>query len=504
MLTTPTLDYNLLAPILIVLGGALIGVFVEGFVGRAYRARIQIIIALATTATAFCWVISIHNMISQAAAVDSVSIDGGGLFMQGTILALAFVALLFFTQNDHFAPQASALPGSQEEAAAVLAGVQMTEIYPLVLFAISGMLLFPVAHDLITLFVALEVLSIPLYIITGLARRRRLLSQEAALKYFLLGAYSSAFFLFGGALLYGFSGSLSLATIRTAAAVPGANHIFLLLGIVLMSVGLLFKVGAVPFHSWTPDVYQGAPTAVTGFMAACTKVAAFGAMFRIFIVGFAAVQNDWRPVFVAISILTMVGGAIAVIAQRDVKRSLAYSSITHAGFLLAGVIALSKAGLTSMMFYLVAYGFATIGAFGIATLVRDSTGEVSDINRWAGLAKKSPGIATAFALFLLSFGGIPLTAGFIAKFSIFTAAYASGNIAIVVVGALSSAIALFFYLRIILIMFFKEPTDDTVTVAVPSFLISTGITICFVITLVLGVYPNLLFNLADTMTTLVP
>ena len=231
----------------------------------------------------------------------------------------------------------------------MLAGVQMTEIYPLVLFAISGMLLFPVAHDLITLFVALEVLSIPLYIITGLARRRRLLSQEAALKYFLLGAYSSAFFLFGGALVYGFSGSLSLATIRTAAATPGANHIFLLLGIVLMSVGLLFKVGAVPFHSWTPDVYQGAPTAVTGFMAACTKVAAFGAMFRIFIVGFAAVQNDWRPVFVAISIVTMAGGAIAAISQRDVKRTLAYSSITHAGFLLAGVIALSVPAVIALL-----------------------------------------------------------------------------------------------------------------------------------------------------------
>ena len=504
MFTTPVLDYNLLAPILIVLGGALLGVLVEGFVGRAYRARIQIIIALISVATAFGWVISIRSKTSQASAIDSVSIDGAGLFLQGTILALSFVALLFFTQNDHFAPQASALPGSAEESEAMLSGVQMTEIYPLVLFAISGMLLFPVAHDLVTLFVALEVLSIPLYIITGLARRRRLLSQEAALKYFLLGAYSSAFFLFGGAFLYGFSGSLSLGTIRTAAANPDSNHIFLFLGVLFVSVGLLFKVGAVPFHSWTPDVYQGAPTPVTGFMAACTKVAAFGAMFRIFIVGFGAIANDWRPVFVAIAIVTMVGGAIAAISQRDVKRTLAYSSITHAGFLLAGVISLSKVGLTSMMFYLVAYGFATIGAFGIVTLVRDSTGEVNDLNRWAGLAKKSPGVATAFSLFLLSFGGIPLTAGFIAKFSIFSAAYATGNIAIVVVGVISSAIALFFYLRVVLIMFFKEPTDDTVTVAVPSFMVGSGITICFVITLVLGVYPDLLFNLANTMTTLVP
>jgi NADH-quinone oxidoreductase subunit N len=474
MLTSPSLNYNLLAPILIVLGGALLGVLVEGFVGRAYRARFQIVIALLTVATALGWVIAIRNtQPNQTAAIDSVSIDGAGLFLQGTILALSLVALLFFTQNDHFAPQASALPGSEEEAAAILAGVQMTEIYPLVMFAISGMLLFPIAHDFITLFVALEVLSIPLYIVTGLARRRRLLSQEAALKYFLLGAYSSAFFLFGAALLYGFSGSLSLQAIRTAASNPGSNRIFLFLGVLFVSVGLLFKVGAVPFHSWTPDVYQGAPTPVTGFMAACTKVAAFGAMFRIFIVSFGAIANDWRPVLVAVSILTMVGGAIAAISQRDIKRTLAYSSITHAGFLLAGVIALSKIGLTSMMFYLVAYGFATIGAFGIVSLVRDSTGEVGDINRWAGLAKKSPIVATAFALFLMSFGGIPLTAGFIAKFSIFTAAYDSGNIAIVVVGVISSAIALYFYLRLVLIMFFREPTDDTVTVTIPSFLVST-------------------------------
>ena len=504
MFTTPTLDYNLLAPILLVLGGALLGVLVEGFVGRVYRARAQIIIALATIAAALGWVISIRNSTSQSAAMDSVSIDGSGLFMQGAILALAFVSLLFFTQNDHFAPQASALPGSVEEAEAIRAGVQMTEIYPLVLFAVSGMLLFPVAHDLITLFVALEVLSIPLYIITGLARRRRLLSQEAALKYFLLGAYSSAFFLFGVAFLYGFSGSLSLGMIRTAAANPSSNHIFLFIGVLFISVGLLFKVGAVPFHSWTPDVYQGAPTPVTGFMAACTKVAAFGAMFRIFIVAFGAIQRDWRPFFVAISLITMVGGAIAAISQRDVKRTLAYSSITHAGFIMAGVIALSKAGLTSMMFYLVAYGFATIGAFGIVTLVRDSTGEVNDLNRWAGLAKKSPGVAAAFSFFLLSFGGVPLTAGFIAKFSIFTAAYATGNAAIVIVGVISSAIALFFYLRVVLIMYFKEPTDETVTVALASPMVGTGIVICFLVTLVLGVYPNLLFNVANTMTTLVP
>ncbi|MCX6455161.1 MAG: NADH-quinone oxidoreductase subunit N, partial [Actinobacteria bacterium] len=265
-----------------------------------------------------------------------------------------------------------------------------------------------------------------------------------------------------------------------------------------LSVGLLFKVGAVPFHSWTPDVYQGAPTSITGFMAACTKVAAFGATLRIFYVAFDSVQWSWKPIVATIAVLTMVFGAIAAIAQRDIKRTLAYSSITHAGFLLLGVMALSKSGLSASLFYLVAYGFATLGAFGIVTLVRDSAGEVTDINRWVGLGKKSPLVASAFALFLLSFGGVPLTSGFIGKFSIFSAAYESGNIYLVVVGVLSSAVALFFYLRIVLMMFFAEPTSDTVSVIIPSVLTRIAITACAAMTLLLGVFPGFLLNITET------
>ena len=400
--------------------------------------------------------------------------------------------------TDNFTAQASAIPGSTEENQSIAAGKQQSEVFPLTLFAISGMMLFPIATDLITLFVALEVLSLPLYLMAGLARRRRLLSQEAALKYFLLGAYSSAFFLFGAAFLYGFSGSLSLAGIADAIHSSGGNDVFLLIGIIFLSVGLLFKVGAVPFHSWTPDVYQGAPTPITGFMAACTKVAAFGATLRIFYVAFDSVQWSWKPIVATIAVLTMVFGAIAAIAQRDIKRTLAYSSITHAGFLLLGVMALSKSGLSASLFYLVAYGFATLGAFGIVTLVRDSAGEVTDINRWVGLGKKSPLVASAFALFLLSFGGVPLTSGFIGKFSIFSAAYESGNIYLVVVGVLSSAVALFFYLRIVLMMFFAEPTSDTVSVIIPSVLTRIAITACAAMTLLLGVFPGFLLNITET------
>ena len=273
-LATPILNYALLAPILIILGGAVLGVIVEAFVGKSYRAPIQLAIALASVVISFAQIWRIRGESSTSAAIASVSIDGAGLFMQGTILVLAFIGLLFIADTDNFTAQASAIPGSAEESASIASGRQQTEVFPLTLFAISGMMLFPIATDLITLFVALEVLSLPLYLMAGLSRRRRLLSQEAALKYFLLGAFSSAFFLMGAAFLYGYSGSLNLNDIATSISASGDNSVFLLIGIAFLSVGLLFKVGAAPFHQWTPDVYQGAPTPITGFMAACTKVAA--------------------------------------------------------------------------------------------------------------------------------------------------------------------------------------------------------------------------------------
>jgi NADH-quinone oxidoreductase subunit N len=349
--------------------------------------------------------------------------------------------------------------------------------------------MFPVANDLITLFVALEMLSLPLYLMAGLSRRRRLASQESALKYFLLGAFSSAFFLFGAAYLYGYSASISFAGIRQAIVGGGGNDVLLLIGIAFLSIGLLFKVSAVPFHSWSPDVYQGAPTAVTAFMAAATKIAAFGAMLRIYYTVFANAQWSWTPVLSGIAIVTMLLGSLVAIVQRDVKRMLAYSSIAHAGFLLTGVIALNKAGLDATIFYLFAYGVATVGAFAIVTLVRDSAGEVTDLNRWKGLGKRSPFVATSFALFLLAFAGIPLTSGFIGKFSIFSAAYESGAKGIVIAGVLSSAIAAFFYIRVIVLMFFTDATEDGTSVEIPSSLTRATVVIAVVVTVALGVYP---------------
>ncbi len=501
--TSPVLNYTLLSPILILLAGALIGVLVEAFVSKALRSITQLSITIGTLVLSLAQVWKIRNAQSTTAAMGSVVIDGPAILLQATILIIAIISVFVIADTDHFTALAAALPGSDEERHAVQTGNQVTEVYPLTLFAISGMMLFPISSDLITLFVALEMLSLPLYLMAGLSRRRRLASQEAALKYFLLGAFSSAFFLFGMAYLYGYSASVTFAGIRESVVGGSGNDVLLLIGIAFVSIGLLFKVGAVPFHAWSPDVYQGAPTPITGFMAAATKVAAFGAMLRIYYTVFANAQWSWSPLLSAIAIITMLFGSFVAIAQRDVKRMLAYSSIAHAGFLLAGVIALNKEGLDASIFYLFAYGVATVGAFAIVTLVRDANGEVTDLNRWKGLGKRSPWIAATFAGFLLAFAGIPLTSGFIAKFSIFSAAYENGAKGVVIAGVLSSAIAAFFYIRVIVLMFFTDPVQDGTSVEIPSSLTRISIIFSMALTIALGVYPAPLLDFITSLATFI-
>lgn len=501
--TAPILPYSLLSPMLILLGGALIGVLVEAFVSKALRPAVQLTLTLGTLLLSLMQVWRIRGQQSLTAAMGSVVIDGAAVLLQASILIIAIISVFLIADTEHFAALPAALPGSEEERQAVQSGNQITEVYPLTLFAVSGMLLFPVANDLITLFVALEMLSLPLYLMAGLSRRRRLASQEAALKYFLLGAFSSAFFLFGAAYLYGYSASISFGGIRQAIVGGSGNDVLLLIGIAFLSIGLLFKVSAVPFHAWSPDVYQGAPTPITAFMAAATKVAAFGAMLRIYYTVFANAQWSWTPVLSGIAIVTMLLGSLVAITQRDVKRMLAYSSIAHAGFLLTGVIALNKAGLDATIFYLFAYGVATVGAFGVVTLVRDSAGEVTDLNRWKGLGKRSPFAAVSFALFLLAFAGLPLTSGFIGKFSIFSAAYESGAKGVVVAGVLSSAIAAFFYIRVIVLMFFTDATEDGTGVEIPSILTQATVVIAVVVTVALGVYPAPLLGFINNLATFI-
>jgi len=506
-ISPPSIEYSQLAPMLIVFAAAVAGVLVEAFVPRPYRRTVHLILALGSLAAAFIMTIVVagnHKIFADGspghiAAQGAIAVDRPTLFIQGTILVLAFASMLLIgdSSNSPFAAQAAATPGSQEEREGLVSGIMHTEIFPLTLFAIGGMLLFPAANDLLTMFVALEVLSLPLYLLCGLARRRRLLSHEAAMKYFLLGAFSSAFFLFGVAMLYGFAGSVSLPAIASAAASNTANSTLLFAGIALVGTGLLFKIGAVPFHSWKPDVYQGAPTPITALMASCTVVSAFGALLRVFYVAFGNLTWDWRPALWVVAILTMVAGAVIAITQTDVKRLLAYSSIAHAGFVLTAVIATSVAGLSGSLFYLASYGLTTVGAFGVITLVRDPGGEAGHISRWAGLGRRSPLLAGIFAFFLLAFAGIPLTSGFTGKFAVFQAAIASGETPLVIVGVLASAIAAFFYVRIIVLMFFSDPIPDGPQVVLPTVFTGTAVGLGVLSTLVLGIVPEPVLSLAS-------
>ena len=531
--TAPHVEYRALMPMLVVFGAATAGILVEAFLPRTRRYWPQVGISLAGVLVALGFVISNHGM-AETTAADAVSVDGVTLFLQGTILALAALAILLVAERgtatadlDAFAAQGASAPGSGGERAAEAAGLRSTEVFPLMLFSIGGMLLFPAANDLLTSFVALEVLSLPLYLLCGLARRRRLLSQEAAMKYFLLGAFSSAFFLYGVAMLYGYSGSVRFSTAMTvvpqgatpppsiATAISAGTHsdVLLLVGIALLAVGLLFKVGAVPFHAWTPDVYQGAPTPITGFMAAATKVAAFGALLRIAYVALPGMRWDWRPVLWGVAILTMLVGAILAITQRDIKRMLAYSAILNAGYILLGVISTTSKGVSSTLFYLAAYGFATIGAFAVVTLVRERVpgrtgtdgedlpgsvgGEATDLSAWAGLGRRSPLLAGSFTVFLLAFAGIPLTSGFTGKFALFTAAIDGGAWPLVIVGVIASAAAAFFYVRVIVLMYFSEPLADGPIVVMPSPMTTIALGVTVIATIALGVLPQMALDLAD-------
>ena len=518
--TKPSIDYGAVSPMLVIFGVALLGVLVEAFVARRSRYVTQVALALVGVLGALVATVLVGANLAPKAGTagrgkvvvgGAIAVDGPTVFIWGTILVLSLISVLLFAERSleggitAFAGQAAALPGTSAEREASTRGLEHTEVFPLMLFSIGGMLLFPAANDLITMFVALEVLSLPLYLLCGLARRRRLLSQEAAMKYFLLGAFSSGFFLYGVALIYGYAGSMDFGAINEAVLNSSGNQTLLVLGMGMLTVGLLFKVGAAPFQAWMPDVYQGAPTAVTAFMAAATKAAAFGALLRLLYVAFGSARWTWQPMMWVIAILTMVVGTVLALVQSDMKRMLAYSSVAHTGFLLTGVLGLQgvseiKPGqitsLQAVMFYLVTYGLTTLGAFAVVGLVRDSAGEQSTIVRWTGLGRHSPVLAGVFALFLLSMAGIPLTSGFIGKWAVFEVALAAGAWPVVIVAVLASAAAAFFYVRVIVVMYFHEPDDQSAHVAHPSALAATAIGISAAATLALGIVPGPVLDLA--------
>ncbi|MGH3435392.1 MAG: NADH-quinone oxidoreductase subunit NuoN [Sciscionella sp.] len=494
-LKVPGIDYGALSPVLIILGVACVSVLFEAFLPKELRWSSQValtVIGLVASGIA----LGAYAVGAPSQGVSTISgtiaVDHPAMFLWGTLLALGFCAFLLIADRSvepggYFFPHRELAVGPGTTA---LPQTMRTEVFPLMLFSLGGMMTFCAANDLLTMFVALEVLSLPLYLMCGLARKRRLISQEASVKYFLLGAFGSAFFLYGLALLYGYAGSVKLSNIANAAAGTNRSDSLLFIGIGLLMVGLLFKGSVGPFHSWTPDVYVGAPTPITTFMAACTKVAAFGAILRVLTVSFHATSWEWRGVMWAVAIVSMAVGAIIGLTQTDMKRLLAYSSVAHAGFLLVGALAMTERGLSATLFYLLAYGFTTIAAFGVVTLVRDADGEATHLSAWAGLGKRSPLLAGVFTFLLLSFTGIPLTSGFVGKFAVFAAAMDDGMVPLVIVALVFSTIAAFFYLRVIVLMYFSEPKADGATVSVPGAFTTAAITLGVVVTLVLGVWPS--------------
>ena len=501
----PSVAYFAISPILVILGAACLGVLVEAFLPRPQRWAAQVTLTLLALVAAGVLLggYALSGAKAQTTADGALSIDSPTLFLWGTLLALGLGGVLLIADRSvepggAFITDGAVPAGTpQDRITAGRSGMQ-TEVLPLTLFALSGMMAFCASNDLLTMFVALEVLSLPLYLLCGMARRRRLLSQEAAVKYFLLGAFASAFFLYGVALLYGYAGSVRLGAIATASSASPRSDTLLFGGLALLVVGLLFKASVGPFHTWTPDVYQGAPTPVTAFMAAATKVAAFGGILRVLTVAFGDTRWEWRGVLWAVAIVSMVLGAVIGLTQTDVKRMIAYSSVAHAGFILIGAIAITEKGLSGSLFYLLTYGFTTLAVFGVVSLVRNADGEATHLSQWAGLAKRSPMAAGVMTFLLLALAGIPLTSGFTGKFAVFSAALADGMAPLVVIALVASAVAAFFYLRVIVLMYFSEPAPDGPTVAVPGAFTTAAITLGVLITLLLGIAPTLALTWAGS------
>lgn len=515
------IEWALLLPLVTVMGGGVVGMLLEAFVPRRARWRTQaiftpivLVVALVLFIVGYAGVdFSVaHNPLSLSDARSGEAelvVDSFAAASQAVILLIAILSVLVMVDRTRsgvspFAGQPSDAPGSFEEEQTERRAFQRSEILPLALFSTGGMMLFPMCSSMLTLFVALEAMSLPLYILCATARHRRLLSQEAAIKYFVLGAFSSAFFLMGVAFLFGYSGSLSLATLARAVPLAKGSDALLVVGILLVLVGLLFKVGAAPFHAWTPDVYHGAPTPVTGFMAAGVKAAAFLALVRFYFTVGAQMRGSYVIVMWAVIILTIIVGTFFGLVQDNVKRMLAYSSIAHAGFILIALQSFMGGAAGAVLFYVLAYGLSTVGAFGVIMVVRtrddagNLVGEQHSIARWAGLGRTHPVLAASMTVFLLSFAGIPLTAGFIGKWEVFAAGVEGGLIPLVIIAVVASAITAFYYFRLIKVMFLEAPDPATGVVACQGTAVA-AIACAAIATVLLGVIPGPVLDLLHSV-----
>lgn len=375
------------------------------------------------------------------------------------------------------------------------AGQEAGEFYILVLLSSLGMMLMASAGDLIIVFLGLETMSIALYVLTGFFRHR-LEAGEASLKYFLMGAFASAFFLYGIALIFGATGSTNLDRIANAVAAGAGRDPMLAIGFGLLLVGFGFKISAVPFHMWAPDAYEGAPTSITAFIATGSKAAAFASLLRVLLTALRGAPLDWPMLMWGMAAITMTVGNVVALAQQNLKRMLAYSSIAHVGYMLVGVVAGGSLGNGAVLFYLLVYTFTTAGAFGAILLLERNGREAVQLADYGGLATRHPVLAVALSIFLLSLIGIPPTAGFVGKFYLFGAAVKSGYVWLAVIGVLNSAVAAYYYLRLIVFMYMREP-EGAPTVMAPSFSGALALVVALWGVVQLGVAPGPLFDLAQ-------
>ena len=469
-------DFQYILPEIVLTAGALLLLIVDLFTSRQHQRVLGwcALAVLGATALTLLQFSDANLVVSRGL----LAIDGFAFFFKLIFLGAAAITVL--------------MSSSYLEAE----GLKVGEYYFLILCATLGMMFMASGIDLIAIFIGLETMAVAFYILVGYVKPNRR-SNEAAVKYFLLGAFSLGLLLYGMSLLYGLSGTTNLREL-TATFVAGESDGLLLVAMILVIAGIGFKIAAVPFHMWAPDVYEGAPTPVTAFLSVGSKAAAFAMLLRIFFEGLPGLVEEWRPIFYALAIITMTLGNIAAITQSNIKRMLAYSSIAHAGYILIGVVAGTPRGFTAIFVYLMVYVFMQLGAFAVVTMLRRENVAGDELKDLSGLYSRYPVAAFAMLFFMLSLGGIPPTAGFMGKFWLFSAAIESGYIWLAVVAVGNSAISLYYYIRVIVYMWIKEE------IAGPPIRVSPAMVAALVITLVgtivFGLYPRPLFELAAAST----
>jgi NADH-quinone oxidoreductase subunit N len=477
-------DYlRFLPEIILIVAGTLI-MLIEPLLGENKKSGLSFLTLFALAGALVAAILA--NSDPGAAFSNMLVVDGFGTFFRILVIGVGILTVLSSTQYLR-----------REHAASA-------EYYALLLFSVTGQCVMATANELIMIFIGLEISSISTYVLAGYLRDDKR-NNEAALKYFLLGSFATAFLLYGIAWIYGTAGSTSLVDIRTYLLTPGSrsNVILASTSAALMFVGFAFKVSAAPFQIWAPDVYQGAPAPVTLFMSAGPKAAAFAVFLRVFMTAFAPITDRWEPFVWSSALLTMIIGNFAALTQTNIKRMLAYSSIAHAGYVMVAVAAHNQIGIAAAMFYLAAYALMNIGAFAVITHFSRQGEKYVEISDLAGLGWKQPVTAGLFSIFLLSLIGVPLTGGFFGKFYIFKAALDANLVWLAVLGLLNSAVAAYYYLRIIVVMYMQEPGEATASVQPPGAGIQATLWASALGTLILGIFPSVVLNFARNSSVLI-